>query len=51
MEQAKEILINISNGLYNESEIASFITVYLMRTITIRELQGSGGLTGIVHPG
>ncbi|MBC7887607.1 MAG: anthranilate phosphoribosyltransferase [Ferruginibacter sp.] len=39
-EQAKEILINISEGVYNESEIASFITVYLMRSITIHELQG-----------
>ena len=39
-EQAKEILINISKGSYNESEIASFITVYLMRSITINELQG-----------
>ena len=39
-EQAKEILINISTGMYNESEIASFITVYLMRSITIPELLG-----------
>lgn len=39
-KKAKEILINISNGLYNESEISSFITVYLMRSITIAELQG-----------
>src|SRR6187200_365322 len=39
-EQAKEVLINISKGLYNESEIAAFITVYLMRSITIHELQG-----------
>lgn len=39
-EKAKEILINISRGLYNESEIASFTTVYLMRSITIDELQG-----------
>ncbi len=38
--QAKEILMNISSGTYNESEIASFITVYLMRSITIEELQG-----------
>ena len=38
--QAKEVLLNISNGLYNESEIASFITVYLMRSITIDELHG-----------
>ncbi len=39
-EEAREILINIANGMYNESEIASFITVYLMRSITITELQG-----------
>ena len=37
---AKEVLINISKGIYNESEIASFTTVYLMRSITIDELQG-----------
>lgn len=39
-EQAKEVLLNISKGIYNESEIASFITVYLMRSITIEELEG-----------
>jgi anthranilate phosphoribosyltransferase len=38
--QAKEVLLNISKGMYNESEIAAFITVYLMRSITIDELQG-----------
>ena len=38
--KAKEVLVNISAGLYNESEIASFITVFLMRSITIAELQG-----------
>ena len=37
---AKEVLINISKGMYNESEIASFTTVFLMRSITIDELQG-----------
>lgn len=37
---AKEVLLNISKGAYNESEIASFTTVYLMRSITIEELQG-----------
>jgi anthranilate phosphoribosyltransferase len=40
LEQAREVLLNISTGMYNESEIASFITVYLMRSITIAELQG-----------
>ncbi|MBY0481989.1 MAG: anthranilate phosphoribosyltransferase [Chitinophagaceae bacterium] len=39
-EKAREVLINISNNQYNETEIASFITVFLMRSITIEELQG-----------
>lgn len=39
-QSAKEILLNISKGVYNESELAAFITVYLMRSITIDELQG-----------
>ena len=39
-QEAKEVLLNISKGIYNESEIASFITVYLMRSITIEELKG-----------
>ena len=34
------MLLNISKGVYNESEITAFITVYLMRSITIDELQG-----------
>ncbi|MDQ6758150.1 MAG: anthranilate phosphoribosyltransferase [Bacteroidota bacterium] len=37
---AKEVLLNISKGVYNDSEIASFTTVFLMRSITIYELQG-----------
>ena len=38
--QAMEVLVDISNGKYNEHEITSFITVYLMRSITIDELMG-----------
>ena len=38
--QAKEVLVNISQGSYNDSEIAAFITVFLMRSITIAELEG-----------
>ena len=38
--QAKDVLLNISKGVYNEAEITAFITVYLMRSITIEELQG-----------
>jgi anthranilate phosphoribosyltransferase len=39
-EQAKEVLVNIGKGVYNEHEITAFMTVYLMRSITIDELQG-----------
>lgn len=39
-EKAKEILVNMSNGLYTDAELAAFITVFLMRSITIEELQG-----------
>src|ERR1700738_57067 len=37
---SREVLINIGKGVYNESELAAFMTVYLMRSITIEELQG-----------
>ncbi len=37
---AKEVLLNISKGIYSDAEIASFTTVYLMRSITIPELIG-----------
>jgi anthranilate phosphoribosyltransferase len=39
-EEARDVLLNISKNIYNESEITAFITVYLMRSITIEELQG-----------
>jgi anthranilate phosphoribosyltransferase len=39
-EAAKEALVNIGRGLYNEHEETAFMTVYLMRSITIDELQG-----------
>jgi len=39
-QEAKEILVNISNGSYNTSQIASFLTVYMMRSITVEELEG-----------
>ncbi|MBU2526770.1 MAG: anthranilate phosphoribosyltransferase [Bacteroidetes bacterium] len=38
--EAKTVLINISNGQYNSSQIASFLTVYMMRSITVEELEG-----------
>ena len=39
-EEAKQVLINISKGDYSPEQIASFLTVYIMRSITVEELQG-----------
>ena len=39
-EEAKNTLINISNGTYNQNQIASFLTVYMMRSIHVDELSG-----------
>ncbi len=39
-DQAKEVLINISKNVYNDSQVAAFISVYLMRGISVEELQG-----------
>ena len=39
-EEAKNVLVNISHGSYNPSQIASFLTVYMMRSISIEELSG-----------
>lgn len=39
-EEAKNVLVNISKGSYNQSQIASFLTVYMMRSITLNELEG-----------
>ena len=39
-EQAKEVLINISKDKYNPSQLAAFISVYLMRNISVDELAG-----------
>ncbi|MGB7787075.1 MAG: anthranilate phosphoribosyltransferase [Salinimicrobium sp.] len=39
-EEARGVLVNISQGSYNESQIAAFLTVYMMRSITLDELEG-----------
>ncbi len=38
--EAKAILLEISQGKFNDSEVIAFITVFLMRTITLDELTG-----------
>ena len=39
-EEARNILQNIAEGRYNDSQIASLITVFLMRSISVEELTG-----------
>jgi anthranilate phosphoribosyltransferase len=39
-QEAKDVLINISSGQYNPSQISAFLTVFMMRSITIDELSG-----------
>lgn len=39
-EEARLILQNIAEGRYNEAQIASLITVFLMRNISVEELSG-----------
>ncbi|THD66395.1 anthranilate phosphoribosyltransferase [Robertkochia marina] len=39
-EEARNVLVNISGGNYNQSQIAAFLTVYMMRSITLEELEG-----------
>jgi anthranilate phosphoribosyltransferase len=39
-EQAREVLVNIASEKYNTSQVAAFMSVYLMRSITVQELSG-----------
>jgi len=39
-EQSKEILTEIAQGKYNNSQMAAFMTAYCMRSITVTELEG-----------
>jgi anthranilate phosphoribosyltransferase len=49
--EAKQVMLNLAEGKYNETEISAFITVYLMRSITIDELQGfRDGLLKLATP-
>jgi anthranilate phosphoribosyltransferase len=40
MQEAEDILVEIAVGKYSDAEIAAFITVFNMRTISIDELAG-----------
>lgn len=39
-EEARDVLLRMAKGEFNESQIAAFITVFLMRSISIDELSG-----------
>jgi anthranilate phosphoribosyltransferase len=39
-EESKDILTIITQGAYNNSQIAAFMTAYCMRNITVNELEG-----------
>jgi anthranilate phosphoribosyltransferase len=39
-EEAREVMLQVAKGTYNDTELTAFITVFLMRSITIPELQG-----------
>jgi anthranilate phosphoribosyltransferase len=39
-ETARQVLIDLASGKYNPSQMSAFMTVYMMRAITIEELQG-----------
>ena len=38
--EAEKILTGITEGQYNPSQIAAFLTVFMMRSITLKELEG-----------
>ena len=39
-EEAKQIIIKIADGQYNTSQISSFLTIFMMRNISLDELEG-----------
>lgn len=39
-EEARQVLSAVARGQYHETEVTAFVTVFLMRSITLPELQG-----------
>jgi len=39
-EESRRVLIDVASGTFNTSQIAAFLTVYMMRSVTIEELEG-----------
>lgn len=50
-DHSREVMLNLAKGAYNDTEITAFITVFLMRSIAIEELQGfRDGLLDLAVP-
>lgn len=39
-DTARQVLIDLASGKHNPSQVSAFMTVYMMRTVTLEELQG-----------
>ncbi len=39
-ETARQVLVDLASGKFNSSQMSAFMTVYMMRAITLEELQG-----------
>ena len=39
-DEAKNLLINVTQGKYNENQVSALLTVYRMRDITVDEIVG-----------
>lgn len=39
-DDARRVMLDIADGRYNDEQLAAFMTVFLMRSITLDELQG-----------
>ncbi|MDE6345819.1 MAG: anthranilate phosphoribosyltransferase [Muribaculaceae bacterium] len=39
-EEARDVMLNIADGRYNDAQLSAFMTVFLMRSITTDELTG-----------
>ena len=39
-EEARQMIVNIADGKYNSIQITSFLTVFMMRSISLQELEG-----------
>lgn len=39
-DESRQVLLNIADGMYNDAQLSAFMTVFLMRSITLSELAG-----------